>query len=178
MSTPRSRPPQFRLHDWVSLLYGPRTVLAQVVEDRGPIGVHGRRLYRVRIELAQGESTTLEVPEEYLGAVSEADRAAWRMAGTMAIHQTVTYFNHEKDGHGISRPWHHYLVVAKSGSKPGSGLASIIVLSQARATEIAQGPFETVVVSSGGLEAALAKAQEVLDAQHPELKKLVGEKRP
>jgi hypothetical protein len=42
--------------------------LAQIVEDRGPLGVKGRRLYRVRLDPEQGETSSFEVPEEELEA--------------------------------------------------------------------------------------------------------------
>jgi hypothetical protein len=35
-----------------------------VVEDRGPIGVNGRRLYGVRLEVAPEYITTFEMPED------------------------------------------------------------------------------------------------------------------
>jgi hypothetical protein len=58
--------------DWVSLLYGPRRVLAQIVEDRGLLGMNGRRLYRVRLDPEQGEiPTAFEVPEEGLEPAEE-----------------------------------------------------------------------------------------------------------
>ena len=60
--------PRFQVGDWVSLPYGPRRVQAQIVEDRGLLGMHGRRLYRVRLDLEQGQWSTFEVPEEGLDA--------------------------------------------------------------------------------------------------------------
>ncbi len=66
MRATKESPPRFRVNDWVSLLYGPRTVLAQIIEDRGPLGVRGRRLYRIRLALGQEEPTTFEAPEEDL----------------------------------------------------------------------------------------------------------------
>ena len=60
--------PHFRVGDWVSFLYGPKKVRAQVVEDRGLLGVGGRRLYRVRLDLEHGQPSTFELPEEDLEA--------------------------------------------------------------------------------------------------------------
>jgi hypothetical protein len=62
-SNPKAR---FRVGDWVSFLYGTRRAVAQVVEDRGPLGVKGRRLYGIRLEQAPDISTTFEMPEELL----------------------------------------------------------------------------------------------------------------
>jgi hypothetical protein len=76
MSTTR-KTPRFRVGDWVSFLYGPRRVRAEVVEDRGPLGVNRRRLYRVRLERDLGESITFEMPEDDLEAAeSPAPHAA------------------------------------------------------------------------------------------------------
>jgi hypothetical protein len=55
----------------VSFEYGPRRVQAQVIEDRGPLGIHGQRIYRVRRDLEEAESTSFEVLEEDL-EVAEA----------------------------------------------------------------------------------------------------------
>jgi hypothetical protein len=47
----------------VKLSFGGREVVATVVEDRGNIGVGGRRLLRVRVELTGGaEPIEFEVP--------------------------------------------------------------------------------------------------------------------
>jgi len=67
MSIARSSSTRFRVGDWASLFYGPRKIIAQVIEDRGPIGVGRRRLYRIR-PLGQDESMAFELPEEELEA--------------------------------------------------------------------------------------------------------------
>jgi hypothetical protein len=66
MSTAIKAAPRFRVGDWVVFPFGIRRVLAEIIEDRGPIGRHGRRLYRVRIDRSEPEPTTTEVPEEDL----------------------------------------------------------------------------------------------------------------
>lgn len=66
--------PRFRVGDWVAFLYGPRKVSAEVVEDRGLLGMQGRRLYRVRLDLDQGESTTFELSEEDLEAADAPEQ--------------------------------------------------------------------------------------------------------
>jgi hypothetical protein len=50
-------------------MYGPRRVQAQFIEDRGPLGIHGQRIYRLRRDLEDGESTSIELKEEDLEAV-------------------------------------------------------------------------------------------------------------
>jgi hypothetical protein len=59
--------------EWVSFLYGPRRALAQIIEDRGPIGMRGRRLYRVRLDLEQADPITFELPEEDLERAKAPD---------------------------------------------------------------------------------------------------------
>ena len=73
MSTTHQLAPQFQVGDWVSFPYGSRRVSAQVIEDRGPLGVGRRRLYRVRVGDESGESVAFEVPETDLSRV-ELDR--------------------------------------------------------------------------------------------------------
>ena len=68
MRTQRKPAARFRVGDWVSFLYGPRRVWAQMIEDRGLLGVNRRRLYRVRLDQDSGESIAFEVPEDDLEA--------------------------------------------------------------------------------------------------------------
>src|SRR6266576_145241 len=68
MSSATRPGPQFRVGDWVSFLYGPKKALAQVVEDRGSLGMGGRRLYRVRLDFEQDVPSTFELLEEDLEA--------------------------------------------------------------------------------------------------------------
>jgi hypothetical protein len=63
MKQTTSRTKRFRVGDWVSFLYGPRRAWAQIIEDRGPIGVGRRRLYRLRLDQEGSESRAFEMPE-------------------------------------------------------------------------------------------------------------------
>ncbi|MFI5458378.1 MAG: hypothetical protein ACHRXM_23355 [Isosphaerales bacterium] len=63
MSSVTKLAPRFRLGDWVSFLVGFRRVLAHVVEDRGPVGMQGRRLYQLQIDQGEDGGTAIEVPE-------------------------------------------------------------------------------------------------------------------
>jgi hypothetical protein len=76
MSTPRKKAARFRVGDWVAFRFGAGDATAQVIEDRGPIGVNGRRLYRVRLTLAFTEPDSFELPEEELRAASPPDKPA------------------------------------------------------------------------------------------------------
>ena len=55
--------------------HGFRGRIAEVVEDRGPIGVQGRRLYAVRLRLDPWNEHTTELPEESLEAVPDGTNA-------------------------------------------------------------------------------------------------------
>jgi len=76
MSTTNATAPRFRVGDWVSLLYGPRRAMARVIEDRGRLGINGRRLYRIHLNRTSEDSTAFEVPEDDLEAAIVPDRAA------------------------------------------------------------------------------------------------------
>jgi hypothetical protein len=69
----RTSPPLFRKGDLVSFLFGTGPVIGQVVEDRGCLGVGGRRLYGIKFEISPGEQRYIEMPEEELN-VSGAER--------------------------------------------------------------------------------------------------------
>jgi hypothetical protein len=70
--------PQFRVGEWVAAPSGLRKIIAQIVEDRGSIGMKGRRLYRLRIDRGEVDST-IEVPEaelELAPAIQPAETAS------------------------------------------------------------------------------------------------------
>ena len=94
----------------------------------------------------------------------------------MALHRTMTYYGEEENDDDLPTMWYHYLVIASPGAKAGSGVASIITLSQARAQALAHGPSHTIFVKEGGPETALAKVEEFLDHHHPGLKKIVSDR--
>jgi hypothetical protein len=69
---------RFKVGDWVTYPGGFRKVLAQVAEDRGPVGMQGRRLYQLRIDAGEEGGTTIEMPEadlELPPAITSADAA-------------------------------------------------------------------------------------------------------
>jgi hypothetical protein len=63
---PRLTPGRYHVGDRVQFRYGFPGVVAEVVEDRGPIGVGGRRLYGVRFRPDEWNEITTEVAEEEL----------------------------------------------------------------------------------------------------------------
>jgi hypothetical protein len=64
MSTVRTKRPKFREGDWVTIQYGVRPVFALIMEDRGPLGLNGRRLYRIRLDRSCTEPDTFERLED------------------------------------------------------------------------------------------------------------------
>jgi hypothetical protein len=77
MSSAKQRAPRFHIGDWVKFDYGPKKVSAKIVEDRGRLGVQGRRLYRVQLDEQLGEASSFEMPENELDAVPAPVRQAY-----------------------------------------------------------------------------------------------------
>jgi len=67
---PGQPPAKFRVGQAVRIKHGFRGMLGEVVEDRGPIGVRGRRLYAVRLRLDPWNEHTTELPEESIEPVT------------------------------------------------------------------------------------------------------------
>src|SRR5687767_12222472 len=106
MSSTAKAAPRFRVRDWVSYLYGSRRLLAQVVEDRGQIGVGRRRLFRVQIDQDQEDPTTTEIPEvdlEPAPDIQSADTA--RQAGFSTQNWPRMAFNVRYVRKGNSNTW-------------------------------------------------------------------------
>jgi len=64
-----SKPPNFRVGDKVKFQFGVGIVNATILEDRGEIGVGGRRLYRVFVP-RDPDPMEFEVPGEVLQPAS------------------------------------------------------------------------------------------------------------
>jgi hypothetical protein len=86
----------------------------------------------------------------------------------------MTYYGEEEDGPSLPKTWYHYLVVASPGTKPDSGVASIMTLSEARAEAMTRGPSHTILANEGGPARALEMAEEFLTHHHPGLKKIIS----
>ncbi|HEX2204136.1 MAG TPA: hypothetical protein VHG91_12590 [Longimicrobium sp.] len=70
---------RLRVGDRVLVQYPLGPVLAEVIEDRGHLGVGGRRILRIRtLEAMEDIRQTLEVPEEELLLAREANPALYR----------------------------------------------------------------------------------------------------
>ena len=68
MSARKKVSPRFKVGDWVSFQWGTGQALAQIIEDRGPIGVRGRRLYRIQPAIEYIEP--FEMPGEEMTAAA------------------------------------------------------------------------------------------------------------
>lgn len=64
----RARTARLEVGDRVRFRLGARRFLGVIVEDRGPIGAGGRRLYVVRAQLDPISETVLELPADELQA--------------------------------------------------------------------------------------------------------------
>jgi len=65
--------PSFHVGDKVALTFGIRRVQGRIVEDRGPLGVGGRRIYGVRLDMDPYDSMFVERPEDDLEASINGD---------------------------------------------------------------------------------------------------------
>jgi hypothetical protein len=92
----------------------------------------------------------------------------------VSLHCTMTFYGDERDGPDLPKTWYHYLVVASPGARAGSGVASILTLSEARADGMTHGPSHTIISSEGGPEAALDMAEQFLTRHHPGLNKIIS----
>ena len=78
MARSRKSTPRFRVGDWVSFLYGVRRVTAQIIEDRGGVGMKGRQMYRIRMDRDVNDTIEFEIPEvELEPATAPAVLPAW-----------------------------------------------------------------------------------------------------
>jgi hypothetical protein len=75
MKTKKPSKPRFKVGDWVSFLFAIQKVVAQVIEDCGPLGYKGRHLYRIRLDRTWTEPDLFELPEDDLEGVPRPDKA-------------------------------------------------------------------------------------------------------
>lgn len=91
MSTSRSLAHRLKVGEWVVLQYGLRRVWAQIIEDRGPLGVGGQRIYRLRFGQDE-EMIAFEASEDNLEPAPKPDQSAvadyFKRGGLVAILQS------------------------------------------------------------------------------------------
>ena len=66
----KEKPPLYKVGDLVSFPFGDGQMTGKIVEDRGCLGIGGRRLYGIRFEFYPGNERYVEAPEEELTAGS------------------------------------------------------------------------------------------------------------
>jgi hypothetical protein len=75
MTVAKKQAPRFQVGDWVSLFFGPQRVKAKVIEDRGLLGVGGRRIYRVSLAFDPDEPMIFEMPEADLKPTTQPSQS-------------------------------------------------------------------------------------------------------
>lgn len=92
MSTVKTKPPRFRPGDWVTFRYGVMPVIAQIIEDRGPLAGGGRRLYRIRLEWEHDASHCFEMPEQDLEKIVPDEGAMARYREQEGLKDAVLQY--------------------------------------------------------------------------------------
>jgi hypothetical protein len=77
-------PPKFRVGDRVRTKHGWGGGVFEITEDRGNIGVGGRRFYAIRATWPDSDDQPFDFPEDSLEAVSETDDNADPVPGAKA----------------------------------------------------------------------------------------------
>jgi hypothetical protein len=65
-----------RVGDEVRFRLAGRTVVGKIQEDRGPIGVGGRRLYLITYEMGKGNPYSIELPRDEIEGVEPRSEPA------------------------------------------------------------------------------------------------------
>jgi hypothetical protein len=59
---------RFKKGDRVRFRWGPQSPEGEIVEDRGPIGMGGRQLYRIKFDIGSNQVMFTELSEEEMTA--------------------------------------------------------------------------------------------------------------
>jgi len=78
----KEKPPLFKIGDFVSFGFGSGLVTGKIVEDRGCLGIGGRRLYGIKFEINPGDLVYTEMPEVELTSATVEEAANWLGSGT------------------------------------------------------------------------------------------------
>jgi hypothetical protein len=65
--------PNYQVGESVRFQFGMERVTGVIVEDRGPLGVGGRRLYGIQFQLSHSEPWYIELPEAEMERVPEGE---------------------------------------------------------------------------------------------------------
>ncbi len=129
MSTTKHHQARFRAGEWVSFSFGAKKRLAQITELRGPLGIRGRNLYRVKLETGSDEPDFFELPEDELEPASQAIIDFLSRGGLVEILQSNTSGGEPpkvwlaaRPGGGITHQFSGGLGVIAGGSAPFGAL--------------------------------------------------------
>lgn len=169
MSTVKGSPPRFRVGDMVTLRYGLSDVPARIIEDRGPLGVRGRRLYRVLIV----DDRDFEVPEEDLQPATVLETPVAKGASPYSRSNrafSIQYFRQANSNRWIA-------TVERQPEFDDANASGVVAYSTARWSGEPPGDekFATVTVIVGGdprrgglADEAWRLADQRFKAEHPE----------
>lgn len=73
MAATPTQAPEFKVGDKVAFVFGGRRVRGRIVEDRGALGLEGRRLYRVRLDMDPYDPMFFVLPEDDIEITHESD---------------------------------------------------------------------------------------------------------
>lgn len=76
MIAARKERKRFHVGDWVAFRFGTSDLFAQVAEERGPLGINRRQLYRIQVDRDGDEPDSFELPEDELRAAAPPDKTA------------------------------------------------------------------------------------------------------
>jgi len=79
MSSANKKPPLFHVGDWVKFDYGPKKDFGRIVEDRGLLGIGGRRLYRVLVPVSDLGEALNDPPTEQIPKLLDAQASAFEI---------------------------------------------------------------------------------------------------
>lgn len=70
MTAPVAPPPRYKVGDKVKFMYVTIPVVGEITEDRGPLGIKGRRLYGVRYSRPDSDPSYTELGEDEMEPVA------------------------------------------------------------------------------------------------------------
>lgn len=69
MGSQQKRHPRIRVGDQVRFTFGVRQTVGTIVEDRGPIGNGGQRLFAIRVPITESDPMTIELQADEIEVV-------------------------------------------------------------------------------------------------------------
>ncbi len=98
MSATKSQPPLFHVGDWVKFDYGPKKNFGKIVEDRGLLGIAGRRLYRVLVPVSDVGEALDDPPTEQIPKLLDAQASAFEIPENGSMPCRRRFASHTRFG--------------------------------------------------------------------------------